>query len=640
MVRVNVDALIRAVQEERRAERQAVEREIRQLPGKERERRGQAILGLKGRVAGELLGQIIVRFSRAKEIRTNIRPGDVVLISKGDPLRSKVTGTVVRVGKHFVDVTLAGFKPWMKRNVRLDFYADDLTFRRWLGILEKPNNNALRLLRILNGKEVPRKPGPQQFDPLNKNLDETKLRAIGQALGAPDVFLIHGPFGTGKTTALAELIIQLVRRGKRVLATAETNVAVDNLVEKLWKKVNAVRVGNPARVNEALWSTTLQAIITRDSRYNEVMEARARIAELKEEQERFVKPVPRFRRGLSNEEIKMLADKGRGIRGVNKETVWGMAEWIRRNEEIQELANKVRKIEEAIARDVIKSADVVLTTNSSAALDIVGEDYDVAVIDEAAQSTIPSVLIPASKAKRVILAGDHKQLPPTIISPKARILERTAFEIIIETYPHVSTMLEVQYRMNETLAEFPSREFYGGRVRTAENVKNIGPEDLGLKEKPITFLDTAKHSAKWERRRAWDNSYKNVFEARIVRETVQRYLDKGITVEKIGVVTPYDAQRDLLRDWLPEQVEVNTVDGYQGREKDIIIISFVRSNEFKQLGFLTDLRRLNVALTRARRKLVIVGDSETLSAHPTYARLIEYVKEHGEYVSLCPGAAE
>jgi len=154
-----------------------------------------------------------------------------------------------------------------------------------------------------------------------------------------------------------------------------------------------------------------------------------------------------------------------------------------------------------------------------------------------------------------------------------------------------------------------------------------------LDEKPVTFIDIANHPAKWEKRRAWDRSYKNVHEARIIKSMVDKYIEKGVQAEKIGVITPYDAQRDLLQDLLPDSVEVNTIDGYQGRERDVIIISFVRSNDSKQLGFLTDLRRLNVALTRARRKLIIVGNSETLSAHPTYARLIEYIKERGEYVS-------
>ena len=640
MMRVDFEELIAAVLSERRAEISAVRKEIQSISGRERERRGRAILGLKGKVVGELLGQKIIRFSRPQEIHTNIRPGDVVLISRGNPLKEGITGTVVRVAKHFIEVTVDEFSPWMRRNTRIDFYVDDTTFRRWLDVLRRPNDRVKKFVRILRGEITPKTPTAEKFKPANKDLDETKLRAISMALGVEDVYLIHGPFGTGKTTALAELILQFVKHGKRVLATAETNVAVDNLVEKLQGKANIVRVGNPARVTPALVKTTLQAKMMGDPRYEEIAHMKDDLQKLVEERDRYVKPVPKFRRGLSDEQILELAERGRGIRGVNKETVWGMAEWIQRQRQISELIQEIRRREEQIARSIIREADVVLTTNSSAALDIVGSDYDVAVIDEAAQATIPSVLIPVSRANRVVMAGDHKQLPPTILSPKAKILERTAFEIIAEQYPNVVSMLEIQYRMNEVLAEFPSKEFYDGRVKTADIVKEIGPQDLGIKEPEITLIDTRLHPLRWEKRRTWDRSIKNVLEARIAKERVEKYLKQGIDARKIGVITAYDAQKDVLSSMMPEKVEVNTVDGYQGREKDIIVISFVRSNNQARIGFLEDLRRLNVALTRARRKLVIVGDFGTLETHPTYRRLMEYVKGRGEYVLLSPEAGE
>ncbi|NPA77005.1 MAG: IGHMBP2 family helicase [Candidatus Diapherotrites archaeon] len=640
MVRVDLEELIAAVLSERRAEISAVRREMQSISGEERERRGRAILGLRGKVVGEILGQKIVRFSRAREIRTNIRPGDVVLISRGNPLRGGTTGTVVRVAKHFIEVALDEFSPWMRRNVRVDFYVDDTTFRRWLDVLRRPNDRIKRFLSILWGETTPKIPKPQKFTPLNARLDETKRRAVALALGVEDVFLIHGPFGTGKTTALAELILQFVRRGKRVLATAETNVAVDNLVEKLWGKARIVRVGNPARVTPALVKTTLQAKMVDDPRYAAVASMKEDLQKLMEERDRYVKPVPKFRRGLSDEQILELAEKGRGIRGVNKETVWGMAEWIKRQEQISEMVNEIRRREEQIAKSIVREADVVLTTNSSAALDIVGDRYNVAVIDEAAQATIPSVLIPISRADRVVMAGDHKQLPPTILSQQAKILERTAFEIIAEQYSEVVSMLEIQYRMNEVLANFPSREFYDGKVKTAEVVKRIGPKDLGINEPEITLIDTRQHPLREERRRAWDHSIKNILEARIAKEWVENYLNRGVDPKRMGVITAYDAQRDVLATIMPDGIEVNTVDGYQGREKDIILISFARSNEQGSIGFLSDMRRLNVALTRARRKLVLIGDFSTLESHPTYARLLKYVKEHGEYVLLHPKGEE
>ncbi len=641
---VNVDAverfvkeLIRAVKAERRAEIAAMHREMRTLSGQERERRGRAILGLRGKKIGQLLDQTVVRFGRAREIRTEIRPGDVVLISRSDPLRSNVTGTVLRVGKRFIDVAVRDYYRWFSRDVRLDLYADDLTFRRWLDILKKLPDRARRALEFALGLRTPSAPVTVQIQVKNDRLDESKRRAVTLALGSRDFFLIHGPFGTGKTTTLVELIEQLVDRGETVLATAETNVAVDNIVERLWGHVRIVRVGNPARVSRVLLETTLTAMVEKHPMYKEIVKLQEEREKLREELERFITPIPKYRRGMDDETILRLAEEGRASRGVDKTTIWGMAEWIKRKRKIDELTKRIREIEERIVHEIIRDADVVLTTNSSAALELIPTNFDVAVIDEAAQATIPSVLIPISKAKRFILAGDHKQLPPTILSNRAKILERTLFEILIERYPENSSMLDVQYRMNERLAEFPSREFYDGHVKTAESVKNITLRDLGIDDDTVLeFIDTKALKLKEERRKRGETSIYNPVEAEIIARTVEGFLKMGVDPRWIGVITPYDAQKDLLRRLLPEDIEVNTVDGYQGREKEIIVISFVRSNRAGRLGFLEDLRRLNVALTRAKRRLTMVGDSGTLSRHPTYRRLVDYVKKHGKYVLLRP----
>ncbi|MDN5358600.1 MAG: hypothetical protein PWP76_443 [Candidatus Diapherotrites archaeon] len=627
--------LVRAVKEEKRAEIAAMMSEIKRLSGEERERRGHAILGLRGKRIGELLDQDVVRFGREREIKTKISVGDVVLISRGNPLRSDVKGTVVRVGKRFVDVAVQKFQNWMRRDVRIDLIVDDTTFRRWLDVLETLPENAQKALELAIGNAKPEPVEETTFVPVNRELDDSKMRAISKALGAKDFFIIHGPFGTGKTTALAEYIVQEVRRGKKVLATAETNVAVDNLVEKLAGKVKLVRIGNPARVSDKLISTTLYAKMEGHPDYGKLTELKNKIDELRERQELLVKPVPKFRRGMTDEQILKLAEKGKGIRGVNAATMRAMAEWIQVQKEVERLVSEKKALEERIITDIIRNSDVVLTTNSSAALDYVPNNFDVAVIDEASQATIPSVLIPISKARKFVLAGDHKQLPPTILSQKAKILERTLFEMLVERCPDHSAMLEVQYRMNERLAEFPSKEFYGGKVKTAENVKNITLRDLGVNDtKVLVFLDTRELPAKHEKKDRGSESYYNPVEAEVVTRAVHQLLERGVKREWIGVITPYDAQRDFLSRILPEDVEVNTVDGFQGREKEVIVVSFVRSNRAGNIGFLNDLRRLNVALTRAKRKLVLVGDSETLGSHPTYKRLIEHVKRRGEYVTL------
>ncbi len=632
MVGVDFQELIRAVLAERQEEMQRTADEIRRMSGEQREQIGRAILHLRGKVMGEFLGKDVVKFSRKEEIRTKIKAGDVVLITTGHGLRPSATGTVMAVKKHSIDVATE-FAPWMKRNARIDLYVDDTTFRRWLDVLRRPNDRALKFMKIIKGGPIKR-PKPIKYTPVSQRLDRAKLRAVALALGAEDVFLIHGPFGTGKTTALAELVVQEVKRGRKVLATAETNVAVDNLVEKLHGKVKIVRIGNPVRVSPQLQEVTLYALVKQHKKYRQVEAIQKEISKIRELQGRYVRPEPRYRRGLSNEEILALAKAGKGARGLNYEEIQSMARWIELQQKICELRKKMRDIEAEIVDEVIRRADVVLTTNSSAALEILPDTFDVAVIDEAAQATIPSVLIPVSRARKIVMAGDHRQLPPTIISKNAKILEKTAFELIIERQPQASAMLEVQYRMNETLARFPSEEFYGGAVKTAEHVKNIDPRDLGLNWPRIWMIDTSACKNAGEMRATRGNSYYNPLEASIVTTLVNDALER-IPPERIGVITPYDAQRDVLVKNIAQGVEVNTVDGFQGREKDLIIISAVRSNPNNEVGFLRDRRRLNVMLTRAKRALVIVGDSQTLKTMPTYSKLLKYIDTHGKITSAC-----
>jgi len=298
----------------------------------------------------------------------------------------------------------------------------------------------------------------------------------------------------------------------------------------------------------------------------------------------------------------------------------------------------MKEEEERIVKEIIEESDVVISTNSSAFL--LEESFDTAVIDEASQATIPSVLIPINRAKKFILAGDHRQLPPTVI--KAEKLSETLFEKLIELYPEKSQLLNVQYRMDEKLMEFPSREFYGGKIKAHKSCKAITLSQIAkrkaeklreiLGDEPLVFIDTSKCKSKWEEKLVDSTSKYNRLEAEIVTEIVNELLKMGLKKEQIGVITPYDDQVDLLREKV--EVEVSSVDGFQGREKEVIIISFVRSNGKGEIGFLDDLRRLNVSLTRARRKLIMVVDSETLSVNGIYARLIDHVKRKGVYVEL------
>ncbi len=628
---------------ERKAEIEAMRLEMKRLSGREREKVGRAVLGLNGKVVGEELGYFLVKYGRDREIKTEISVGDLVVVSRRDPLKSDLVGTVVEKGKRFITVALETVPEWALKGVRIDLYANDITFKRWLENLEALRESGRKALELYLGLREPEESGEVEFTPFDKSLNASQRRAIARALGSPDFFLIHGPFGTGKTRTLAELIRQEVERGNRVLATAESNVAVDNLVERLVDSgVKVVRVGHPSRVSKSLHETTLAYLITRHELYGELRELHVIGQNLAEKRDTFTKPSPKYRRGLSDREILRLASKGIGTRGVPARLIHEMAEWIKINRQVQKTFDDAKKLEERIAREIIREADVVLTTNSSAGLDVVDYgSYDVAIIDEVTQATIPSVLIPINRARRFVLAGDHKQLPPTILSEKAKELGNTLFEGLIERYPGKSEMLTVQYRMNERLMEFPSREFYGGRIEADESIRAITLADLGVKspacdglwnevlrpENVLVFVDTSGREDRFERQRYGSESRENPLEARLVKEVVEKLLELGLNPEWIGVITPYDDQRDLIRSLLPEEVEVKTVDGYQGREKEVIVLSFVRSNRKGELGFLKDLRRLNVSLTRAKRKLILIGDSSTLSVHPTYKRLVEFVSE-------------
>ncbi|MFA4669747.1 IGHMBP2 family helicase [Pyrococcus kukulkanii] len=637
-----INRLKELVEIEREAEIEAMRLEMRRLSGIEREKVGRAILNLNGKIIGEEFGYFLVKYGRSREIKTEISVGDLVVISKRDPLKSDLVGTVVEKGKRFIVVALETVPEWALRDVRLDLYANDITFKRWLENLDRIKKAGKKALEFYLGLDEPSKSEEVKFEPFDRSLNPAQRKAISKALGSEDFFLIHGPFGTGKTRALVELIRQEVKRGNKVLATAESNVAVDNLVERLAREgVKIVRVGHPSRVSRELHETTLAYLITQHELYGELRELRIIGQSLAEKRDTYTKPTPKFRRGLSDSEILKLAERKRGARGLSARLIREMAEWIKLNRQVQKAFEDARKLEERIARDIIREADVVLTTNSSAALEFVDYDsYDVAIIDEATQATIPSILIPLNKVERFILAGDHKQLPPTILSLEAQELSKTLFEGLIKRYPWKSEMLTVQYRMNERIMEFPSREFYQGKIVADERVRGITLRDLGVEvelkdpwaevikpENVVVFIDTSKIENRWERQRKGSESRENPLEAKIVAEVVKELLDAGVKPEWIGVITPYDDQRDLISMSVPEEIEVKTVDGYQGREKEVIILSFVRSNKAGEIGFLKDLRRLNVSLTRAKRKLIMIGDSSTLSSHETYKRLIEYVKE-------------
>ncbi len=478
-------------------------------------------------------------------------------------------------------------------------------------------------------------------------LNEYQRRAVERSLAAENIFLIHGPPGTGKTTTLVESIVRHVERGFKVLATADSNVATDNLLERLIDRgIRAVRVGNPVKVLSSVRKHSLDHLLEQEPRYHRAKKLYEEIEKIKKDQERFVRPEPRYRRGLSDQEIMKHARTGTYIRGLHPKILRSMAKWLKLQEKIRALYEEARKEEEEAVKRILSRAQVVCCTNSTAGSEALQAfSFDLVAIDEATQATEPSCLVPLVKGKKLLMAGDHKQLPPTVLSPEAQeALSFTLFERMLSLYgERIYEMLRIQYRMNEKIMRFPSEEFYGGKLIAHESVaaRTLKLKESALQkfEEPVrSILNPEKVIIFWntegtEKRREGDTSYYNEREAHRVKLLAEALLEAGVRPQDIGIISPYDGQVRLLEQMLDfAGVEVKTVDGFQGREKEVIILSLVRANDKGEIGFLKDYRRLNVAITRARSKLVILGNEATLRADSVYRKLIDYIKREGLYI--------
>ena len=625
------------IEKERKAERKFHLEEIKLLSANERQKRGRAVLGLRMKYIGEFLDFKIYRFNRGNMPEHQIKVGDIVLISKGEPLKFNQEATVSSVGKNFIEV-YSKEPVFRSKLYRVDLFVNDITFKRMLKALSEVENEKCKVksfCEILLGKK---KLEVVEVDERSEILNESQNVALKKAINS-EIFLIHGPPGTGKTTTLAEVIKK--QKNQKILVTADSNVAVDNLLEK-FKDKNVVRIGHPAKIESNLIKYSLDVKIRRDKRYKEVEKIVKKIDTLKHLQDkRCKKPTPGRRRGLSDEEILQLAKENKAKRGIKSEWMREMAEWLKIQKNINKLYDEKNKITQKIMDDILDSAEIIFCTNSAAGGEFLeGMEFDVVFIDEAAQAMEPSTLIPFLKAKRAVFAGDHKQLPPTVLSNDER-LKVSMFERFSSLYPNALHTLQIQYRMNEKINTFSSCEFYECKVKTDEKIKNITIKDLGISsyedfagEVPIVFFDTAGKFL--EKVKSFSFSKYNPLEAEFVINIIEKLKLAGAKEEHIGVITPYKDHEEFIKKLLSSKfqvpsVEVKSVDGFQGREKEIIILSLVRANEKEEIGFLSDIRRLNVAITRAKRKLIIIGDAKTLSVHKTYENLIQYIKKNGIY---------
>jgi superfamily I DNA and/or RNA helicase len=467
-------------------------------------------------------------------------------------------------------------------------------------------------------------------------LNDSQLAAMRHVISSQDVAIIHGPPGTGKTTTLVQTILETIRRERRVLVCAPSNTAVDLLTEKLAERgVNVIRMGNPSRVSDLLLKHTLVAGVMAHPSYSKMHAMRQTADQHRDTASQ-----------LASGHVRNFGFEGQQQR-----------QWLR--EEAHTLRQAADDLERFMTEDVLESVQVITCTLVGAShRNIRHLSFETVFIDEAAQALEPGCWIPIAKGQRIVLAGDHHQLPPTVKSENAAHegLRETLFEKCIQRQPQTARMLTMQYRMHAHIMGFSSEKFYGGKLVAHSSVRHADLEAYDPRfapDLPVEFIDTAG-CAFLEVAIPENRSTANPEEAHLLLARLAQLLAPYDSIEQdqrpltIGVIAPYRAQINYLKDaiedsevlnelLLQRRLSVGTVDSFQGQERDIIAITLTRSNPQGEIGFLSDIRRMNVGMTRARRKLLLVGDSTTLCRHPFFMDLLTYVKRIGGYVECAGG---
>ena len=605
----HLDRLRSLLDAERDAESQRFAEATAKLSLAERAARGMAAVDLQAADEEGLAGRALVTFAPAP----GRDPGGAQ-IGVGSPVRvvqrrevpeDAPSGIVARRTRGRIAVAFDQPPPdWVTEGrVVLELLPSPVTYERLAA--------GLRRMHLAPRWHPPLRGEPLRFleaerGPLLETaLNPEQTQALALADRAQDLALVHGPPGTGKTTVLVEVVRRAAARGESVLASAPSNLAVDNLVERLAAAgLNPVRIGHPARVLPAVLEHTLEA------RVREHDEAKLAARLVKEALQ-----------------LRQAARKQRSRRGPGR-----FSESRAQEREARALLAEAREREDRAEADVLEGAQVVLATLTGLASNALRERrFDLAVVDEATQAVEPAAYLALLKADRAVLAGDHLQLPPTVLSEAAQRggLAVSLFERVAQARPEAMVSLSEQHRMNERIMRYPSEALYGGKLRAHPSVARHS-----IDEAPLEVIDTAGRGFD-EATPAGSESKANPGEAELVAAEAQRLLARGVPPREMAVIAPYDAQVQLLRQLLAAHpdLEVDTVDGFQGREKEAVIVSLTRSNEAGELGFLADIRRMNVALTRARKKLVVVGDGATVRRHPFYDGFFRYAEGLGAWQS-------
>ncbi|KAJ5032383.1 uncharacterized protein L3040_008988 [Drepanopeziza brunnea f. sp. 'multigermtubi'] len=588
-----------------------------------------------------------------------IRTGDIVVVSEqpaGSAKKREVRemeekgarGVITKVTRGAVWVALDGEEddvPGAKRMwiVKL---ANDVTYKRMnqtLNLLLKMKPDEYSgFVQVLFGLGSPSPVSGDlsggdrgRLEWIDPSLNDSQKDAIRFALASREVALIHGPPGTGKTHTLIELILQMLKQNLRVLVCGPSNISVDNIVERLAPhKIPIVRLGHPARLLPSVLNHSLD-VLTQTS------EAAAIVKDVRKE--------------MDTKQASIKKTKS----GRERKAIYG---------DLKELRKEFRERERKCIGSLIKGSKVVLATlHGAGGFQTKDEVFDVVIIDEASQALEAQCWVPLLRASKVVLAGDHLQLPPTIKTLnsktkkskavetegiiKGMTLETTLFDRLLALHgPAIKRMLTTQYRMHEKIMRFPSDELYESKLIAADGVKTRILKELPYEvaetedtTKPLIFYDTQggdfpeKNEEEEVDKKAgkgmMGDSKSNEMEAALVRQHVQSLVDAGVEPEDIAVITPYNAQLALIKSSIKEAfpgIELGSVDGFQGREKEAVIVSLVRSNSDKEVGFLGEKRRLNVAMTRPKRSLVVIGDSETLQGNKFLKRWMEFLEEHSD----------
>lgn len=536
-----------------------------------------------------------------------------LFVQDGKQVRA-VNGIVSRITEERMTLMLNRDEPpeWLETGrMGMDLLFDESSYEemdRTLVRLQNVKEGRLKdLVRIGLGLSIPE--FTQEQPVRSPSLNESQNEALSRIRAATDWAIIHGPPGTGKTTTLVKSIEDCVAIEKQVLVCAPSNAAVDLIVEKLHKAhVNVLRLGHPARVTEEVLSHTLDAQIARHPDMKQLKDLRKR-----------------------SEEMRRL--------GRQYKRRFGREEAVQRKQlmiESRRLKEEAHLIEDHIIYDLLNQAAVIACTLVGATTSFLeNRRFKTVFVDESSQALEPAAWIPILRSERVIMAGDHLQLPPTVKSKEAleKGLGTTLFERCIESYP-IDVMLAIQYRMSPEILQFSNERFYKGAIKTDVSVLERKP----IFEEHFSFIDTAGCGFDEKVNPETLSTY-NPEEAEFVVNHMHELVRSIDVPVSIGVIAPYKAQIELLRslagsmDWGHHSLTINTVDAFQGQERDVVGISMTRCNTRGEIGFLSDRRRMNVAITRARRKLVIIGDSATLGSDPFYSDLIDFSQSAGGYHS-------